>query len=80
MLGLSWFFKVPEGAASPLWCEARTPFALMQQCQRGTQTRLTSVEKEELAQLRRDKRRLELEVEILKRTAAYFARENVLPN
>ena len=48
--------------------------------ERGSQTRLTSVEKEELAQLRRDKRRLELEVEILKRAAAYFARENVLPN
>jgi WD40 repeat protein len=32
MPGLSWFFKVPEGADSPLWCEARTPFALMQQC------------------------------------------------
>ena len=46
----------------------------------GSRTRLTSVEKEELAQLRRDKRRLELEVEILKRVAAYFARENVLPN
>ena len=48
--------------------------------ERGSQTRLTSVEKEELAQLRRDKRRLELEVEILKRAAAYFARENILPN
>jgi hypothetical protein len=35
MPGLSWFFKVPEGADSPLWCEARTPFALMQQCPRG---------------------------------------------
>jgi transposase len=46
----------------------------------GSQTRLTSVEKEELAQLHRDKRRLEIEVEILKRAAAYFARENVLPN
>ena len=44
----------------------------------GVKTRLTSVE--ELAALRRDKRRLELEVEILKRAAAYFARENVLPN
>ena len=48
--------------------------------ERGSQTQLTSAEKEELAQLRRDKRRLELEVEILKRAAAYFARENVLPN
>lgn len=42
--------------------------------------RLTSAEKKELAQLRRDKRRLEMENEILKRAAAYFARENVLPN
>jgi transposase len=48
--------------------------------ERGSQTRLTSDEKEELARLRRDKRRLELEVEILKRAAAYFARENILPN
>ena len=48
--------------------------------ERGSQTRLTSAEKEELTQLRRDKRRLELEVEILKRAAAYFARENILPN
>lgn len=46
----------------------------------GSQTRLSSVEKKELAELRKDKRRLELEVEILKRAAAYFARENVLPN
>jgi transposase len=38
----------------------------------GSQTRLTSAE-EELAQLRRDKRRLEPEVEILKRAGAYFA-------
>jgi transposase-like protein len=48
--------------------------------ERGSQTRLTSGEKAELVELRRDKRRLELEVEILKRAAAYFARENVLPN
>jgi transposase len=41
---------------------------------------VSSAEKKELAELRRDKRRLELEVEILKRAAAYFARENVLPN
>ena len=36
-------------------------------------------EREELAQLRRDNRRLEMEIEILKRASAYFARENVLP-
>jgi transposase len=47
---------------------------------KGSQTHLTSAEKKELTELRRDKRRLELEVEILKRAAAYFARANVLPN
>jgi transposase len=48
--------------------------------ERGSETRLTSGEKRELTQLRKDKRRLELEVDILKRAAAYFARENVLPH
>jgi transposase-like protein len=46
----------------------------------GSDTRLSTGEKKELVQLRRDKRRLEMENEILKRAAAYFARENVLPN
>lgn len=43
-------------------------------------SRLTTGEKKELTQLRRDKRRLEMENGILKRAAAYFARENILPN
>ena len=47
---------------------------------KGSDARLTTVEKRELAQLRRDKRRLEMENEILKRAAAFFARENILPN
>ena len=46
----------------------------------GSEAQLTSKEKMELADLRRDKRRLEAENEILKRAAAYFARENILPN
>jgi transposase len=46
----------------------------------GSDSRLTTAEKRELAQLRREKRRLEMENEILKRAAAFFARENILPN
>jgi transposase len=41
--------------------------------------RLTTAEKKELAGLRRRARQLELENDILKRAAAFFARENVLP-
>jgi transposase len=46
----------------------------------GSASMLTTGEKKELTQLRRDKKRLEMENDILKRAAAYFARENVLPN
>jgi transposase len=45
----------------------------------GQSGRLTSAEKKELAELRRRNRQLEMEVDVLKRAAAYFARENVLP-
>src|SRR3954452_5575462 len=47
--------------------------------QDGSAVRLSSVEKKELTELRRRTRQLEVENEILKRAAAYFARENVLP-
>jgi transposase len=43
----------------------------------GSDSRLTSAEKRELAQLRRDKRRLERENHILKRAVAYLVRENL---
>ena len=44
----------------------------------GTKPGLTS-ERAELVKLRREKRVVEMEIEILKRASAYFARVNVLP-
>jgi transposase len=45
----------------------------------GRRGGLTTDDRSELVALRRRNRVLELEVEILKRAAAYFAKENVLP-
>lgn len=45
----------------------------------GRRAGSSSSERDELVALRREARTLRLENEILKRAAAYFARENVLP-
>ena len=45
----------------------------------GHKQGVSSDEHKELVELRRKNRVLEMEVEILKRASAYFARENVLP-
>lgn len=42
----------------------------------GTPDALSTSEREELAQLRRDNKRLKMEREILKKAAAFFAKEN----
>jgi transposase-like protein len=42
----------------------------------GTAEALTTREREELVQLRRDNKRLKMEREILKKAAAFFVREN----
>jgi transposase len=45
----------------------------------GRRQGMSPDERRELVELRRRNRVLEMEVEILKRASAYFARENVLP-
>ena len=41
----------------------------------GIMDGMTTAEQAEIVQLRRDKRRLEMEIEILRRAAAYFAKD-----
>lgn len=43
----------------------------------GIKDGLTSAEQAEVVQLRRDKRRLEMEVEVLRRATAYFAQHQL---
>jgi transposase len=43
----------------------------------GIKDGLTTAEQSELVQLRREKRRLEMENEILRRAAAYFAKDSL---
>jgi transposase-like protein len=45
----------------------------------GAAVGVTRDERAELVRLRRENRVLAMEIEILKRASAYFARENVLP-
>jgi transposase-like protein len=45
----------------------------------GRKEGLTSEERAELVRLRRENRVQAMEIEILRRASAYFARENVLP-
>ena len=45
----------------------------------GRKEGLTTSEREELVRLRRENRRQQIEIEILKKASAYFAQENVLP-
>jgi transposase-like protein len=45
----------------------------------GRRDGLSGAEREELVALRRELRTTKMENEILKRAAAYFARENILP-
>ena len=45
----------------------------------GRKEGLTSTERKELVELQRRNRVPEMEIEILKRASAYFARENILP-
>ena len=71
------------------WLRSRRNLGISESCLRrwmdqdavdaGRKEGLSSTEKRELVELRRKNRVLEMEIEILKRASAYFARENILP-
>ena len=79
----------PEGARLQPVAKTAEDLGISESCLRrwmdqaavdtGTRPGLTTEERRELVELRRRNRVLELEIEILKRASAYFARENVLP-
>lgn len=70
--------RTPNDLAREFEPSAQTIRNWVQQADRDRGRRtdgLTSVERDELAQLRRENRRLKLEREILSKAAAWFARE-----
>ena len=59
------------------WCLRR--WMSIDDVDAGRKEGLTSAERKELVEFRRRNRVLEMELEIVKRASAYFARENILP-
>jgi transposase len=58
-----------------VWVESVCRWMRQADIDDGIKDGLTTSEQSELVQLRRDKRRLEQEVEILRRATAYFAKD-----
>lgn len=70
-----------EAVAKELGISATTLGNWVRQSQvdAGERPGVASEDREEVVRLRRENRRLEMENEILKRAAVFFAKENVLP-
>ena len=58
-----------------VWVESVRRWMRQADIDDGIKNGLTTAEQSEVVQLRRDKRRLEQEVEILRRATAYFAKD-----